>query len=185
MVVATYYINEYCGTDDPAILKLLNDPRPEHAAVEELARKSADYETAYRTVTAWPRMSGIQQKLLLVGTGGSLFTALGVAASSKTFFRKFAATSRISAPYDHEPPGLDGDVRNLVIMPQGWICIIVHYASYCVFYAWSLSVGASARECMASTAGAGYASSEPVSPAAENESSTAAEPTKNGGPADS
>jgi hypothetical protein len=148
MLVATFYINEYCGSDDPEILKILNAARPEHAAVEKLSRELAAFESAWQTVTTWSRLRSGQRALLLLGTAGTLLTAMATAASSETFFRKFAATSRISAPYENEPPGLNGDVLSLVRWPQGWICIGVHYASFFVFYMWGLSVSKSATELM-------------------------------------
>jgi hypothetical protein len=175
-VVATYYVNEYMGTDDPEVLKQLYDPRPEHAAVEELSRKSAAYEAAFRTVTAWSRMTGTQRKLLVVGTAGTLGTALLVSTNSSTFFRKFSATSKIHEPYDKEPPGLNGSALNLVKSPQGWVLIAVHYASYCVYYAWGKSVGASATQSMVSMNGA----ENGVEYALEDETSTVEERVKNG-----
>jgi hypothetical protein len=163
MLVATFYINEYCGSDDPEILKILNEARPEHAAVEELSRKSAAFESSFGFVTRWSQMTGLQRALLLVGTAGSFLTAMSTAASSKTFFRPFSATSRIDAPYDNEPPGLNGDARNLVRSPQGWICIAVHYASFLVFYMWGISVGKSATAHMSEEAGGNMAEA-PESP---------------------
>jgi hypothetical protein len=163
MLVATFYINEYCGSDDPEVLKILNESRPEHQAVEQLSRRSEAFEGALRYVTQWSRMSGGQRALLSVGTAGTLLTASAIAASSKTFFRKFAATSRISAPYDNEPPGLNGEVHTLVRSPQGWICIAVHYLAYLVFYSWELSVRKSAAKHMDEEQKDNMAESEPDS----------------------
>jgi hypothetical protein len=62
------------------------------------------------------------------------------------FFRKFAASSRVEAPYTNDPPGLEGDPQNLIIEPYGWIVLAVHYFGFVVFQVWSKFVTKAAKD---------------------------------------
>jgi hypothetical protein len=90
-------------------------------------------------------------------------SAIAVSASSKTFFRPFEAQSRISAPFDNEPPGLEVDsgwpllasFTNLIGLdnpdkpPHGWILLLVHFSSFLFYYVWEKSVKSTAKEVLA------------------------------------
>ena len=145
MLTATYYINEYAGSSDPEIRRILEDSREEHKAVEKMRRETAAFDASYRAVTNWSVMTTVQRCLLLISTAGTLGTAIAVSANSDMFFRKFAASSRVGAPYENTPPGLDGKPFSLVRVPLGWIVLAIHYFAFFFFFFWSKNVTRSAE----------------------------------------
>jgi hypothetical protein len=140
-----YYITEYTTSSDEKVVRVLNDPRPEHAAVEQLSREMAAFEESYKHHTKLRTMTSVQRALLTLAWLGTFGTAGAVSANSKMFFKTFRASSRVDAPYDNEPPGLDGKPETLIETPYGWIVIAVHYSAFVVFQIWSHSVTKSAK----------------------------------------
>jgi hypothetical protein len=154
-LTAVYYITGYTASSDPEIQKILNDPRPEHAAVEELSRKTAALEESYKYHTQWSTMTCMQKILLRVAWLGMLVTAGAVNQRSSFFFRPFSASSRVDDPYDKDPPGLNGKPLSLVrtTLPessdplyQGYIVIAAHYFFFILFYIWGKIVSRAARD---------------------------------------
>jgi hypothetical protein len=141
-----YYIAQYTSSSDPEVLKILNDPRPEHAAVEQLSKETAAFEQSYSYCSQWKTMTGAQRVTLGVAWLGTFGTAGAVSAASSSFFLRFAASSRVDDPYDKEPPGLDGKPLSLVVFPQGWIVIAVHYFAVIVFNIWGKMVTKAAKD---------------------------------------
>jgi hypothetical protein len=144
-LTGVYYISGYTSSSDPEVLKILHDPRPEHAAVEKLSREMAAFEASYHHHTKWKTMTGVQKGLLALAWLGTLGTAIAVSTNGRLFFKKFAASSRVDAPYDNEPPGLDGKPLSLVESPAGYIVMAIHYFAFAVFQIWKSSVTKDAK----------------------------------------
>lgn len=105
----------------------LSKPRPEHAAVAALTAKEADYRKAFGEVSKWDAMTCIQQTTVLWSVFAMLLSGFLIAADfmivEKFCFRKFDITSNIKDPF--ELGGLDNNVLNLVIVPVGWLALVV------------------------------------------------------------
>lgn len=101
--------------------------REEHAAVAALTAKEADYMKAYNDASKWDVMTCIQQMILLLAVFLMLLAGFLIAAdfmlAEKFCFRNFDITSKISDPFNLG--GLDNNALNLVIVPVGWLALVI------------------------------------------------------------
>lgn len=125
----------------------LSQPRPEHAAVAALTAKEADYRKAFHEVSKWDAMTCLQQTIVLWSVFAMLLSGFLIAAdfmlAEKFCFRKFDITSNIKDPF--ELGGLDNNVINLVIVPIGWMTLVVVICAVAGHVAFSVMMGKAAR----------------------------------------
>jgi hypothetical protein len=117
--------------------------------------------------------------LILVGTGFAVFTAAVNQMLGSSFFRPFGATSQISYEFGAEPdPGLRdpsepyGSTWNVVISPNGWGLIVLHYCAVILYKIWKTRAVSAANALVAAGGAASIMESGDVSPAAENKGGT-------------
>mmetsp|Transcript_117893 Transcript_117893/g.186743 ORF Transcript_117893/g.186743 Transcript_117893/m.186743 type:complete len:1123 (-) Transcript_117893:235-3603(-) len=117
MLLAIACITKVAETDFTA----LSRPRPEHAAIEDLTKREADYQIKYSEVTDFTRRTSLSRRwkiLICIGASLQILSGFLFVFGADYCFRPFAVSSDINAPYEEN--GLNGNAID-ILLPIGWV----------------------------------------------------------------
>jgi hypothetical protein len=134
-------VSDYLSSEDPEVKKFLYDEREEHKKILEMNKQQEAFDRALVFYTTWSAMNGCQKATLVVAVVLSWLAAAASSLITSRLWRPFQIISRISQPYDHDPPGLDGKWHT-IIHPLGWAVTGLTVVGIVCFYVWgSVSAG--------------------------------------------